>query len=202
MRAALLALHYQNDVLHPDGKIRVGMEAASPLRAAVIGAAGELLAAARARAIPIVHVRIAFRPDYADLLQNAPIFRSVAAIGAVREGSWGAAFHEALMPREDAPQEFIVTHKRVNAFYESSLETVLRAVGATRLVVAGVATHSVVESTVRHAADMGYEVAVAARACAAASPQVHAAALSSMALVAAICDSTAASMAFAAGESA
>lgn len=200
MRAVLLALHYQNEVLHPDGKIRVGLDAASPVRAAVISAAEQLLAKARVHAIPIVHVRVAFRPDYADLRTNAPIFRNVVALGAVREGSWGAAFYDTLAPREDDRDEFVVTHKRINGFYESSLETVLRALGATRLLVAGVATHSVVESTVRHAVDMGYDVAVVAQACAAASPATHAAALASMSLVATICDDIDTAIRFAAAE--
>lgn len=200
MRAVLLALHYQNEVLHPDGRVRVGLDAASPARAAVIGAAEQLLAKARVHAIPIVHVRVAFRPDYADLRTNAPIFRSVVALGAVREGSWGAAFYDTLAPREDHRDEFVVTHKRINGFYESSLETVLRALGATRLLVAGVATHSVVESTVRHAVDMGYHVAVVAPACAAASPATHMAALASMSLVATICDDIDTAIRFAAAE--
>jgi nicotinamidase-related amidase len=185
---AVIALHYQNDVLHPDGKIRVGIAAGSVLRAGVIAAAEHLLKRARERALPIVHVRVAFRPDYADLLTNAPIFRNVAAIGAVAEGSWGAGFYDSLAPLEGNAREFVVTHKRINGFYESSLETVLRAVGARRLVVAGVATHSVVESTVRHAVDMGYEVTVAADACAAGMPAAHAAALESMRLIARVCD--------------
>jgi nicotinamidase-related amidase len=188
-QTAVLALHYQNDVLHPDGKIRVGLSADSPLRAGVIAAAEQLLQAARARALPIVHVRIAFRPDYADLLANAPIFRNVANIGAVCEGSWGAAFYDSLAPREGDPREFVVTHKRVNAFYDSPLETILRAVGARQLVIAGVATHSVVESTVRHAVDMGYDVVVAAKACAAGDPNAHAASLDSMRLIAEVRDS-------------
>ncbi len=186
--SAVLALHYQNDVLHPDGKIRVGLSADSPLRAGVIAAARQLLKLARARALPIVHVRVAFRPDYADLLANAPIFRNVAKIGAVCEGSWGAEFFESLAPRQDDRREFIVTHKRINGFYDSPLETVLRAVAARRLIIAGVATHSVVESTVRHAVDMGYEVVVAANACAAGDPDAHAASLASMRLIAQVCD--------------
>ena len=187
-QSAVLALHYQNDVLHPDGKIRLGLSADSLVRAGVIEAARELLKQARERVLPIVHVRIAFRPDYADLLANAPIFRNVASIGAVCEGSWGAAFYEDLAPREGDAREFIVTHKRINGFYDSPLETILRAVGARRLIVAGVATHSVVESTVRHAVDMGYEVTVAADACAAGNPGAHAAALESMRLIARVCD--------------
>lgn len=187
-QSAVLALHYQNDVLHPDGKIRVGLTADSPLRAGVIAAAQELLKQARERKLPIVHVRVAFRSDYADLLANAPIFHNVARIGAVCEGSWGADFYDSLAPLAGDAREFTVTHKRINGFYDSSLETILRAVGARRLIVAGVATHSVVESTVRHAVDMGYEVVVAANACAAGNPDAHAASLESMGLIAQVCD--------------
>ncbi|MEJ8821708.1 isochorismatase family cysteine hydrolase [Variovorax humicola] len=183
---AVLALHYQNDVLHPEGKIRVGMSADSPVRGAVIAAAQALLQGARQREWPIVHVRIAFRPDYADLIQNAPIFRNVAAIGAVMDGAWGSAFYEPLGPDTARANEFVVRHRRVNAFYGTELEELLRIVNARRLVVAGVATHSVVESTVRHAVDMGYEVTVAADACASAQMVEHEASLRSMGLIAQI----------------
>lgn len=183
---ALIALHYQNDVLHPEGKIRVGLAADSPVRNAVIAAAQALLQGARQRQWPIMHVRIAFRPDYGDLIQNAPIFRNVAAIGAVVEGSWGAAFYDALAPDTARAEEYVVRHRRVNAFYGTQLEDLLRIVGAQRLVIAGVATHSVVESTVRHAVDMGYDVTVAADACASAQPAEHEASLRSMDLIARI----------------
>jgi nicotinamidase-related amidase len=188
---AVLALHYQNDVLHADGKIRVGISADSPHRAEVIAAAERMLGAARKHAIPIVHVRVSYRADHSDLPTNAPIFRNVAAIGAVIEGSWGAGFFDGLAPLEGDPREFVVRHNRINAFYDSQLEAVLRAIGTRRLVIAGVATHSVVESTVRHAVDMGYEVAVNASACAAGDPAAHTAALNSMRLIAEILDSAA-----------
>lgn len=193
----VVALHYQNDVLHPDGKIRVGLSADSPLRAGVIDAAHMLFSSARARAIPIVHVRIAYRPDCADLLTNAPIFRRVAASGAVCEGTWGAEFYQGLSPLENDAREFVVKHTRVNAFYGSQLESVLRVLGARRLVIAGVATHSVVESTVRHAVDMGYEVVVNADACASGNLEAHAASLESMRLIADVCDGAAAARHFA-----
>lgn len=182
----VLALHYQNDVLHADGKIRVGLASDSPLRGQVVSAAAELLAGARERGWRIVHVRIAFRPDGSDIVQNCPIFRAVAASGAVRDGSWGAAFLSALAPDGTSPRERSVTHTRINAFYGTTLAELLNDCGAERLVIAGVATHSVVESTVRHAADMGYDVWVAADACAAADPAIHAASLASMGLIATV----------------
>ncbi|AVJ26137.1 cysteine hydrolase family protein [Achromobacter spanius] len=181
---AVLALHYQNDVLHPDGKIRVGLDADSGARQRLLDNAAALLEGARSHALPIVHVRIAFRPDYADLLPNCAIFRNVASIGAVPEGQWGSAFYDGLHPLAGSAREFVVKHTRISAFYGTPLEETLRLLGAQRLVVAGVATHSVVEGTVRHAADIGFSVMVAEDACASADPAVHEASLASMRLIA------------------
>ncbi len=181
---AVLALHYQNDVLHADGKIRVGLDADSGARQRLLDNAAALLEGARSHGLPIVHVRIAFRPDYADLLPNCDIFRNVARIGAVPEGQWGSAFYDGLQPLAGSAREFVVKHTRISAFYGTPLEETLRLLGARRLVVAGVATHSVVEGTVRHAADIGFSVMVAEDACASADPAVHAASLASMRLIA------------------
>lgn len=179
----VLALHYQNDVLHPDGRIRVGLAANDTGRERLLQAAARLLAGARERGWAIIHVRIAFRPDYADLARNTPIFQRAAELGAVREGEWGSAFYDALAP-QDCPREFVLTHNRVSAFYGTTLEPLLHLLQAHEVIVAGVATHSVVESTVRDAADRGFEVRVAADACAAADPAAHQASLASMALIA------------------
>ena len=84
--AAVLALHYQNDVLHPEGKIRVGLDADGVVRQRVLRGAADLLDGARSHGLPIVHVRIAFRPDYADLLPNCDIFRNVVSIAGVAAG--------------------------------------------------------------------------------------------------------------------
>ena len=185
---ALVALHYQNDVLHPEGKIRVGLAADSPERSRLVASAEALLARARARRMPLVHVRVAYRPDGADIICNAPIFRNVAASGAVQDGTWGAEFYASLAPLMANDREFVVKHSRINAFFGSQLEEILRVLGVSRLLVAGVATHSVVESTVRHAVDMGFEVDVAAGACSAADMDVHRASLQSMSVIARILD--------------
>lgn len=180
MKTAVLALHYQNEVLHPDGKIRLGVAEGAPGRDGVVEAAGRLLATARRRGIPVIHVRIAFPRGHVGVKQNAPIFRNVVASGAMEEGSWGAAFHDGLGPLND---EIVVTHNRVNAFFGSNLEQELAALGIERLILGGVATNSVVEHTARHAADMGYVIALAADACSAGQPHLHQAALDNIALL-------------------
>jgi biuret amidohydrolase len=181
MTSILLALHYQNEVLHKDGRIRLGVAAHDPGRAAVVAAAKRLLAGARAHRVPVVSVRIAFRPDHGEVIANAEIWRRVVAGRVLIEGSWGAAFHEGLGPE---PGEFVVTHGRNNAFYASPLESVVQRFGARHIVMAGVSTSYVVESTARHASDMGYEVVVAADACSAGTPEAHRASLAALAMLA------------------
>jgi biuret amidohydrolase len=179
----LLALHYQNEVLHANGKIRVGVAEGSTQRETVIANAKRLLAGARANGVAIVHVRIAFRPDHKDVLQNAPIFRNIVKIGALREGSWGAEFLEGLGP---LPEELIVKHSRVNAFYGSALEEAVNLYRPSTLVCSGVATNYVVEHTARHASDMGYQVVVVGDACSSGDPALHDATLRNLALVATV----------------
>jgi nicotinamidase-related amidase len=181
MRTVLVAMHYQNEVLHAAGKIKVGMAEDAGNRNAVVANAGRLLAFARDNGIPVVSVRIAFRPDHADVIQNCPIFRNVVAGRAMIDGSWGAEFHDGLGP---LPGEYVVKHTRVNAFYGSQLEEVLRTLKAERLIMAGVATNSVVLTSVACAADMGYEVIVVADACSSGRSDLHASSLENMKLVA------------------
>jgi biuret amidohydrolase len=179
----VLALHYQNEVVHPRGRIRLGIAEDSPERLTVIAAAKRLLAAARARGIPVISVRIAFAPDYADVKTNAEIWRRVVANKVMAEGSWGAEFYEGLAP---LPGEAIVTHTRNNAFHASPLQSIVDRLAPSRLVIAGVATNFVVESTARHASDLGYDTVIIADACSAASPETHRASLASLAMLATV----------------
>lgn len=178
---ALIAMHYQNEVLHPHGRIKVGMAETNDNRERVQERAAALLAFARALRIPVISVRIAFLPDHSDVIQNCRIFRDVVRNGAMVDGSWGAEFHEGLGP---IAGEHVVKHTRVNAFYGSQLEEILRVLDARRLIMAGIATNSVVSTSVAHAADAGYEVIVAEDACSSGRPALHAACMENMRLVA------------------
>lgn len=181
---AVIALHYQNDVIHADGKVALGLGQGSEgaeRREAVIRAAARLMAGARRHRVPVVHVRIAFRPDFGDVPRTCAQFRSIAKARVLADGSWGAAFHERLLPREG---DTVITHNRNNAFHGPELDACLQAMGARRLVVAGVATNFSVEHTVRHAADAGYVVTVVPDACAAGMPGAHEASLRTLAMLA------------------
>ena len=180
----LLALHYQNENCHPEGKIKVGIgDRAQTWRTDMLAAAGRLLDGARRHGVPIIHARLAVRPDYRDVVQNGPLFRQWIELNAWQEGTWGVEFHQGLEPLDD---ELVVTHIRNNAFFGSPLETLVAMRRPRRLICAGVSTAYAVESTVRHASDLGYEVVVAADACSTATRERHASALDAMALLATI----------------
>jgi nicotinamidase-related amidase len=181
MSTVLVAMHYQNEVIHAGGKIKVGVAERAEGRGVLVANAARLLAMVRGARIPVVSVRIAFRPDHADVIANCAIFRNVVASKAMVDGEWGAEFHEGLEPREG---EFVVKHTRVNAFYGSQLEETLRVLKAERLIMAGVATNSVVLTTVACAADMGYEVVVVSDACSSGNSALHESSLENMRLVA------------------
>jgi len=80
---ALLALHFQNDVVHPEGKIRAGVGDDSQ-RAALLRNAHRLLAGARRHGVHVVSVRIAFRRGHAGVIQNSPQLRAAVRERAVR----------------------------------------------------------------------------------------------------------------------
>lgn len=182
-RPVVLALHYQNEVLHPDGRFRFGVAANPGMRERVLASAASLQSLARRLEWPLVHVRIAYRPDYSDVIQNCAIFRTVVSQKAMAEGSWGAQFLDELAPRS-SPAEHVLTHNRVNAFYGTPLAALVEELRPSCLVVGGVATNSVVEHTCRHACDMGHELLVIEDACGAASDAVHQAALHNLRLCA------------------
>ena len=174
---AVIAIHYQNENCHPDGKIRVGIAADAEWRWVRLGNAKRLLDGARAAGVAIIHVRLAVPPDYRGVSANTDLIREWMALGAWQEDTWGTAFIESLEPHAD---DFVITHTRNSAFYNTTLDEILFQLGVRNLVCAGVSTAYAVESTVRHATDIGYEVTVAADACSTATQSQHENALAAM----------------------
>ena len=179
----LLALHYQNENCHIDGKIKVGIKQDADWRYGTLNTAMKLFAGVRQQNIEIVHVRLAVRPDHRDVIPNNFIFRQWIELGAWAEGSWGVEFYKGLEPTE---REYVVTHTRNNAFYNSQLDDIMQLLKPRRLAIAGVSTAYVVECTARHASDVGYETIIVSDACSTATKEMHNNALAAMELIATI----------------
>src|SRR5690606_1249257 len=73
------------------------------------------------------------------------------------EGTPGARLHPRLAPLAG---EVVVTKRAPNAFLGTALETILRDWGVQRVVVGGMIAWMCIDSTVRAAAERGFDVVV------------------------------------------
>ncbi|MDN5928680.1 MAG: cysteine hydrolase [Hyphomicrobiales bacterium] len=120
--------------------------------------------------LPLPGVKPALR-NIARLLEKARADGG-RIIHVQHRGRAGGAFDPATrafaIADEAAPKagETVVEKPLPNAFAGTTLDEILKAMGAKRLVLAGFMTHMCVSSTARAALDLGYQTTVAADACA------------------------------------
>lgn len=139
--------------------------------AAVVDAASRAVDASRAANIPVIFVRVAFRPGFPEAGTSNVAFAGVAQAGEVMTQDHPATqVHSALTPRDSEP---VVLKRRVSAFSGSDLDVLLRAAQADTLVLAGITTSGVVLSTIRQASDLDYRIVVLADACGDPDAEVH-----------------------------
>lgn len=161
-RAAVLVVDMQNDFGAPTGMFaRAGIDV-SPIRR-VIPPIAKLVECTRRLAIPTVYLKMAFREDLSDAgppdcpnrLKHA-IFgigtESTAPDGGrsrvlIRD-TWNTDIVDELRP---ATTDVVVYKTRYSGFYQTELDSVLRARGVTHLLVTGCTTSVCVESTIRDA---------------------------------------------------
>jgi nicotinamidase-related amidase len=138
----LLIVDIQNDYF-PGG--------AFPLVApdSAAAAARRLLESFRAAGEPVVHLRHVWDAPDAEFM---------------RPGTHGVEIHPEVAPVGDEP---VIDKEAPNGFLGTPLEQTLRELGADRVVIAGMMTSLCVDATARAAADLGFELTVAADACAA-----------------------------------
>lgn len=163
-RTALVMIEFQREWLDPEvGKLYRLVTDEAALRASA-DAAKQLLEAARAAGIRIVHVPCLHDVGYPEIAGGLDL-GLFAAIPRAR--TWidaGRPFADGFEPE---PGEFVVSGRvGASAFAHSNLDMHLRAHDIRRLIIAGYALHVCVESTLRQAHDLGYAATLAEDACA------------------------------------
>ena len=181
-RTAIIAVHFQNDIVGPEGAFTPFFRAEVE-RTGVLDTAARLLDAARAAGVKVVYTRVAWQPDYSDLDANSPLLGIVVQSNCLVDGTPGAEITNELTPRDG---DTVLTHQRVGGFQDSELDAILRDAGVDTVVFAGVATNASLEGTARVASDLGYHTVVVADACSAGSEAAHKASVESLGLLAEI----------------
>ncbi len=144
MSSTLLLVDIQNDYFPGGAKALPGAVAAGERAAA-------LLADARDRGLPVVHIQhVAVRPGATFFLP----------------ATFGVELHARVAPR---PGEPVFVKHFPSAFRDTALLAHLRDQGISSLRIAGMMTQMCIDTTTRAAADHGFECVLAHDACAASS---------------------------------
>jgi len=181
--SALICIDYINDIISEGGKLAGKGYKSFADSHGTLGAVASLQAYCRERAIPVVHVRVGFDPQYLNHPKNSPLFAAAAQFNALASGSHGTEFAASVRP---AAGELVMHKPRVSAFYGTPMDSALRCLGVEQLMICGVATDLAVQSAARDAHDRDFSVVVVADACAAANDVDHETSLATLAKIASI----------------
>jgi nicotinamidase-related amidase len=162
-KTALLVMDVQND--------QYGMLEKAGQEADLLARVKDVLDCARKRSVLVVYVVARFRPGHPEASRRNRFNTYNREQGRLVEGSHGAAIHAAVLPLTD---EIVVTKRRINAFFGTDLEGILRAHDIESIVLTGIATRGVILSSTRYAADADYDVVILRDCVGDPDPELHA----------------------------
>src|SRR5436190_5092974 len=169
-RSALIIQDLQNDVIIEGGAFADSGAPAHATAQNVVGNVADLAAACRAAGVPVIHVWYLVEQGAVGLRQNAPLFQGVKQADALVRGTWGAAPAEGLEPQDG---DHVVEKMRMNGFFETRLDILLRGLGVDTIIVSGAWTNMSIEHTARHGADAGYFMVVPEDGCSTMNADWH-----------------------------
>jgi ureidoacrylate peracid hydrolase len=154
---ALIIVDMQNAYASPGGYLDLAgfdIKGAPPAIARIKEAA----AAARAAGMPVIYFQNGWDPDYVEAGgPGSPNWHKSNALKTMRakpdlqgkllaKGGWDYEIVQELPPQKG---DIVVSKPRYSAFYNTNLDSLLRARGIRSLIFTGIATNVCVESTLR-----------------------------------------------------
>jgi len=177
MRATgLVVIDPYNDFISEGGKVWDRLKSVAEANRCVPHMI-QIVEAARSAGLRIFYaLHHRYRPgDYETWNHIAPIQRAAWSHKTFEYGTWGGEIRSELTPlsADVVAQE----HWCSSGFANTDLDLLLKRHGIRQLIVIGLIAHTCVESTVRYAAELGYDVTVAKDATASYSEREMRAAL-------------------------
>jgi nicotinamidase-related amidase len=156
---ALLVIDPYNDFISEGGKIWDRIRAVAEANECVAHMLQILSAARRAELRVFYALHRRYRPgDYETWRYIAPIQKAAWQRKTFEYGTWGGEIRPEFVPK---PGEIVAAeHWCSSGFANTDLDLQLKKHGIHQLIVIGLIAHTCVESTVRFAAELGYEVTV------------------------------------------
>jgi nicotinamidase-related amidase len=183
-RSAVLALHWQVNVIKPEGFFGP-MLSAPVARSGVVQRAVRFHESVRAAGVTVVFVRFTV-PAGDGLVRNTELMRAVGdAQEEFRPDSAGAQLIEEMSTLAQCDR--VVDNQKLSGLAGNGLPDWLAKRGIDTVFVTGVATNLVVEQTARHGTDLGLTVHTISDCVVAADEAVHFASLANLDLTTAGC---------------
>lgn len=179
-KTAMVVIDMQNDFCHPDGWLAsIGVDV-NPARTPIEPLKG-LLPVLRSVGVPILWVNWGNRPDLLNISASVlhvykptgegiglgdPLPKNGAPV--LTKDSWAAAVVDEL---EQHPQDIKVDKYRMSGFWDTPLDSILRNLGKTTLLMGGVNADQCVMSTLQDANFLGYDCILVSDCSATTSPE-------------------------------
>jgi ureidoacrylate peracid hydrolase len=180
-RAAVIVVDMQNDFCHEDGWLAgIGVDISAARR--VIPRVADLVGAAHAADVPVIWVNWGNRPDRANLPPGVRHVYDPAGQGVgigslsnaartpvLEKGSWSAHLVDELEALSGGA-DIRIDKYRMSGFPGTPLDAILRNLGVSTILFAGVNSDQCVYATLVDAASLGYDVVLVEDASATTSP--------------------------------
>src|SRR5712664_2853132 len=157
---------------------RRAMTPADPTRRAamrpVLDAWITLIAACRARAMPIIYTTPVSRADGADVVllpTDLSVETGVPSLTNCIEGTPDAGFPDEIAPR---PEDYVFLKRRPSAFYGTGVAELLHMLRRDTIIIGGGATNRGVETSVREAFNLDIASIVVRECCWGGDAAAHA----------------------------
>lgn len=179
-KTIILVIDMQNDFCHPDGWLaHIGVDV-SPARTP-INPLNTLLPELRKVNVPIIWLNWGNRPDLLNISAGLRhVYNSTGdAVGlgdplpknhakVLMAGSWAAAVVDEL---EQKPEDICIDKYRMSGFWDTPLDSILRNLGKTTLLFAGINADQCVMATLQDANFLGYDCILVKDCTATTSPE-------------------------------
>jgi len=177
-KTALLVIDMINDYIHPEGAY--GKQGISnPKVKDIVPPIVKLMGVCKQLGVPVIglthitHQRADGTPaDMGLMLGPRPFLKHEG----LRQGTWGTK-----IINEIPECDYIIEKVRLNAFFQTNLDTLLRGLGISTLVLTGIQTNYCVESTARAAWDLDLQFVVVNDCVTCFDPRLHEASLETLA---------------------
>ncbi|MUL39545.1 cysteine hydrolase family protein [Gloeocapsopsis dulcis] len=179
-KTAILVIDMQNDFCHPDGWLaHIGVDV-TPARKP-INPINNLLPELRHNGVPVLWINWGNRPDLLNISASVrhvynptgdgiglgdPLPSNSARV--LMAGSWAADVVDEL---KQLPQDIRVDKYRMSGFWDTPLDSILRNLGRTTLLFAGVNADQCVLVTLQDANFLGYDCVLVKDCTATTSPE-------------------------------